>query len=286
MFEGKKELFKDLYIGKSTDYDFGQFPVLQFNFAKLGHRVENLEAELINQVERYAVAFEVQIDKTSLPTRFSTLVQSISERGKPVVSLIDEYDKPIIDFFTEIEKAKINQSVLRDFFSPLKDLDAKGHLRFLFITGVSKFSKVSLFSDLNNLMDLSKAPLASDLLGMTQIELEASFEERIDIGIQQFKTNRTKFLKVVKDWYNGYSYDGEITLYNPFSILTSFTHFRFDNYWFETGTPTFLVETIRKQYINPRELEQIKVDNYFFNSFSLEELDIVGLLYQTGINSV
>jgi hypothetical protein len=165
---------------------------------------------------------------------------------------------------------------------PLKDLDAKGHLRFLFITGVSKFSKVSLFSDLNNLMDLSKVPLALDLLGMTQIELEANFEERIDIGIQQFKTNRTEFLKVVKDWYNGYSYDGEITLYNPFSILTFFTHFRFDNYWFETGTPTFLVETIRKQYINPRELEHVEIDNYFFNSFPLEELDIVGLLYQTG----
>jgi hypothetical protein len=282
LFEGKKDLFKDLYIGQSTDYDFPVYPVLQFNFAKLGHKIKNLEEELINQIESYARDFQIKLEKTSLSTRFFTLIKGIAERGKPVVLLVDEYDKPIIDFLTEIEKANANREILRGFFSPLKDLDSQGYLRFLFITGVSKFSRVSLFSDLNNLMDLSKSPLSSDLLGITQEELEANFKHHIDFGITHFGTTKDEFLKNVKAWYNGYSYDGKITLYNPFSLLTFFTNYQFDNYWFETGTPTFLVETIKNQYVNPRELEHIEVDNYFFNSFSLEDLDIVGLLYQTG----
>jgi putative lipoic acid-binding regulatory protein len=282
IFQGNKILFQDLWMGQQSDYEFDEFPVLQFTFAKLGHKVENLEEELINSVERYAKVFQVETEKTSLSTRFTTLVEKISEKGKPVVLLIDEYDKPIIDFIVEVDKAKANRKVLRDFFSPLKGLDAGGHLKFLFITGVSKFSRVSLFSDLNNLFDLSKSPLANDLLGITQEELEINFKEHIDFGVEQFKVSKTEFLDVVKNWYNGYSYDGEVTLYNPFSLLNFFTNYQFDNYWFETGTPTFLVETIKKEYVNPRELEHVEVDNYFFNSFSLEQLDIVGLLYQTG----
>jgi hypothetical protein len=282
LFEGKKELFKDLYLGKSTDYKFEKYPVLQFNFAKLGHKVEDLEEKLNRLVLEYAVDFDIPITPTSLSENFTTLVEGISEKGKPVVLLIDEYDKPIIDFIVEIDKAKINRNVLRDFFSPLKDLDSQGHLHFLFITGVSKFSRVSLFSDLNNLFDLSKAPLANDLLGITQDELEDNFKEHIDFGIEHFKISKDDFLQAVKDWYNGYSTDGKVTLYNPHSLLLFFTNYEFDNYWFATGTPTFLVETIRKQYVNPKELEEIEVDNYFFDSFSLEHLDVVGLLYQTG----
>jgi hypothetical protein len=282
LFEGKKELFKDLYLGKSTDYAFEKYPVLQFNFAAYGHRVENLEEILSHEIEKYADEFKIKINEVSLGNKFKALIEGISEKGKPVVLLIDEYDKPIIDFIVEIDKAKINRNVLRDFFSPLKDLDSQGHLHFLFITGVSKFSRVSLFSDLNNLMDLSKAPLASDLLGITQKELEHSFEEYIEVATQKMNIPKAELLKWIKDWYNGYSYDGQVTLYNPFSLLTFFTNYQFDNYWFETGTPTFLVETIRNEYVNPRELESIKVDNYFFNNYSLEQLDIVGLLYQTG----
>jgi hypothetical protein len=282
LFEGKKELFKDLYLGKSTDYAFETYPVLQFNFADFGHRVENLEEELINKIELYAKSFDIEVGTTSLSTKFTNLVIGIAEKGKPVVLLIDEYDKPIIDFFTEVDKAKVNQNILRAFLSTLKGLDVQGYLKFLFITGVSKFSKVSLFSDLNNLMDLSKSPLTNDLLGITQAELEANFDAHINLGVNKFKITKEAFLKAVKDWYNGYSYDGKVTLYNPFSLLTFFRNYQFDNYWFETGTPTFLVETVRNEYINPRELESVMVDNYFFNSFSLEDLDIIGLLYQTG----
>ncbi len=142
----------------------------------------------------------------------------------------------------------MNQKILRDFFSPLKDLDSQGHLHFLFITGVSKFSKVSLFSDLNNLTDLSiDNPLSNDLLGITHDELENNFQDYIQQVSQILGVSAEQLLIHIKEWYNGYSYDGEVTLYNPFSLLNFFTNYQFDNYWFETGTPTFLVETIKKE---------------------------------------
>ena len=282
LFEGKKELFKDLYLGQSTDYAFEKYPVLQFNFAKLGHKVENLEEKLNRLVLAYADDFNISIEPTSLSENFTNLVKGISEKDKPVVLLIDEYDKPIIDFLTEYDKAKINQEVLRNFFSPLKDLDSQGHLHFLFITGVSKFSRVSLFSDLNNLIDLSRDPLSNDLLGITQPEMELYFANYLKELTQKYKISLAELLKDIKAWYNGYSFDGETKLYNPFSLLTFFHKKQFGNYWFTTGTPTFLVETIRNEYFAPKDLEDIEVHEHFFDKFSLEHLDIVGLLYQTG----
>lgn len=282
IFQGNKELFQKLWIGQQTDYTFDAFPILQFNFADYGRKIKNLEEILQHEITKYAQQFGIDINEVSLGNRFKSLVSGIASKGKPVVILIDEYDKPIVDFILEIDQAKTNRQILRDLFSPLKGLDSNGHLKFLFITGVSKFSRVSLFSDLNNLFDLSKSPLANDLLGITQEELEVGFKEHIDFGAKQFNLSKEQFLKTVKDWYNGYSYDGKTKLYNPFSILSFFIDFQFNNYWFETGTPTFLVETIRNHYVNPKELENFEVNDYFFSSFSLENLDVVGLLYQTG----
>ena len=282
LFEGKKELFKDLYLGKSTDYEFEKYPVLQFNFAAYGHKVENLEEVLNHEIEKYADEFKIELNEVSLGNKFKALVEGISEKGKPVVLLIDEYDKPIIDFLTQYDKARVNQEILRNFFSPLKDLDSQGHLHFLFITGVSKFSRVSLFSDLNNLMDLSRDPLSNDLLGITQSEMEFYFANYLKELTQKYQMSLSELLKDIKAWYNGYSFDGETKLYNPFSLLTFFHKKQFGNYWFTTGTPTFLVETIRNEYFAPKDLEDIEVHEHFFDRFSLEHLDIVGLLYQTG----
>lgn len=282
LFGGEKDLFKDLYIGKKTNYAFDKHPVLQFNFADYGLKVSNLEEELLRQIHEYASLFEVEIETTSLPTAFKTLVEEISRKNRPVVLLIDEYDKPIVDFLTEYKKAKANQDILRRFFGPLKGFDAQEHLRFLFITGVSKFSKVSLFSDLNNLTDLTTHPLASDLLGITHVELLQYFHAHIEQTSKQMNTAREELLNGVKLWYNGYSYDAKTFLYNPFSILNFFDQHHFGNFWFATGTPTFLVNTIRDRGIVPSELENKEVENTFFDKFSLEELDMVGLLFQTG----
>jgi hypothetical protein len=282
LFEGEKDLFENLYIGKETNYSFEKYPVLQFNLASYGHQVEKLEPELMRQLQQYANQFEVSIDTISLSTAFKTLVTEISRKDSPVVILIDEYDKPMVDFIDDIKKAKVNQEILRDFFSPLKELEAQGNLRFLFITGVSKFSKISLFSDLNNLTDLTIDPLAYDLLGITQKELVHYFEEHIDYAAGEIGIPRSELLKGLKLWYNGYSYDAKTFLYNPLSLLNFFQKAYFGNFWFATGTPTFLVNTIRDKGINPRDLEKNEVDNSFFDKFSMEGLDMVGLLFQTG----
>lgn len=282
LFSGEKQLFEGLYVSEQTDYDFESFPILHFNFSSFGHRVEDVEAVLHRKVIDYADQFEVEIEKTTLSEDFTELVVSIAAKSKPVVILIDEYDKPIIDFLTQPEKAKANQKVLRDFFSPLKALELEGHLRFLFITGVSKFSKVSLFSDLNNLIDLSLHPWSDDLLGITQEELLAYFPEHIEQAQQKLKMTQEELLKNVKTWYNGYAYNPDIKLYNPFSLLNFFQTYRFGNFWFATGTPTFLVETIRNQAVEPQTLEAIVVPETFFDKFSLTQLDIIGLLFQTG----
>ena len=282
LFSGEKELFKDLYIGRETDYDWTPHPVLQFNFSAYGHKVEHLEEALTEQLGQYAKEYDIEISTSSLSSRFQSLVERISLKDRPVVVLVDEYDKPIVDFLTEPDKAKKNQDVLRDFFSPLKDLDAQGHLKFLFITGVSKFSKVSLFSDLNNLTDLTIHALSHDLLGITQDELLLYFDEHIKNAASKLEMDVEQLLYGIKLWYNGYSWDAETRLYNPFSLLSFFGANDFGNFWFATGTPTFLVNSIRDRGIDPQELEDKEVSYSFFDKFTLEGLDMVGLLFQTG----
>ncbi len=282
IFEGQKELFNDLYIGQETEYDWSSYPVLKFNFASYGYQVENLEEHLSYEIEEHAKKHSIEVPTVSLSAKLKSLVEQIAQKGKPVVILIDEYDKPIVDFLTEIVKAKKNQGVLRDFFSPLKDLEADNYLRFLFVTGVSKFSKVSLFSDLNNLTDLSISPVAHDLLGITESELLQYFPLYIQQAAQEFQMSEEELLKGVKLWYDGYSFEGKTHLYNPYSLLNFFEQNRFRNFWFATGTPTFLVKSIRNNSIKPMELESKEVPESFFDKFALENLDIVGLLFQTG----
>jgi len=282
IFTGQKELFKNLYIGQKTEYDWETYPVLQFNFADYGYEVADLEESLIYEIQQYAKKYEVEVPPLSLSLQFKSLVEQIAQRGKSVVILIDEYDKPIVDFLTQTVEAKKNQKILRDFFSPLKGLDTKGSIHFLFITGVSKFSKVSLFSDLNNLTDLTIDPLSHDLLGITHDELLSYFEEYIQIAAGKFKMSKEKMLKGIKLWYDGYSFDGTTFLYNPYSLLNFFGKYHFGNFWFATGTPTFLVKSMRDKSINPMELENKEVPESFFDKFTLQNLDIVGLLFQTG----
>ena len=283
LFEGRRELFQHLYIGRETAYDFPAYPVLQFNFADFGLKTRKLEEELSGLLQSFAEDFGVHSERTSISTQFKTLVQNIAEKnGRPVVILIDEYDKPIVDFLTDAETAESNQLILRQLFSPLKGLEANGYLRFLFVTGVSKFSKVSLFSDLNNLTDLSMHTLSNDLLGITHQELLADFQPHIQATAAKFNMKKEELLQQVKIWYNGYSFDGEKRLYNPFSLLSFFLNQQLSNYWFATGTPTFLVETIRDRGIAPQDFEAIKVSEAFLEKFSLKDIHMTGLLFQTG----
>ncbi|MGB0525959.1 MAG: AAA family ATPase, partial [Flammeovirgaceae bacterium] len=193
------------------------------------------------------------------------------------VILIDEYDKPIIDYLDDPEKAKSQRNILKTFYSIIKDSDQ--YLRMLFITGVSKFSKASIFSELNNLQELSLHPRYASFLGYTQQELETSFEERIDHLAPNFG-GRAAFLELIRHWYNGYTWDGTNHVYNPFSILNFFDAGVFLNFWFESGTPTFLIKLLRKTKLY--DMESIKSASAAFGSYELDNISPETLLFQTG----
>ena len=190
--------------------------------------------------------------------------------------------KPIIDYLDQIPQAKENQRVLKSFYSVIKDSD--DYIRLLLITGVSKFSKVSIFSELNNLADITIDRRFASLTGITQEELEDRFEAYMADSEEILGLSREELLNEVKDWYNGYSWDGKTFVYNPFSILNFFQKSDFQNFWFSTGTPTFLVKLLKsRQEIN---LEKIEVDQSAFESYDIENLDTLPLLFQTGYSTI
>jgi hypothetical protein len=167
--------------------------------------------------------------------------------------LIDEYDKPIVDYVDDIEKATQNREILRDFFGVLKHSDA--FLRFVFLTGVSKFARVSIFSDLNNLRDITFSKKLATLLGYTQQELESYFAQPIQNLCFELGIKKAPLLSQIKTWYDGYSWNAKDKMYNPFSIINLFAEQQFDNYWFASGTPTFLMQLIKKRAFDATMLE-------------------------------
>lgn len=225
-----------------------------------------------------AAAAGITLEQQGIGPRFQELIQKLSEGGKKVVLLIDEYDKPLVDYIDEPEKVETNRDILKNLFSVLKDADP--FLRFFLITGVSKFSKVSLFSDLNNLEDITLAPAAGTLTGYTQVELEHYFEKPLRDLAQAEQLNYPALLEKVRQWYNGYHWSGKERLYNPFSILNLVKQQRFANFWWETGTPTFLIKQLRQGF--HYNLEQLEAGHVMFESFTLDNLNWLALLFQTG----
>lgn len=281
IFSGNKELFKALWIYDKLEWI--QYPVIHLDLSKISFKTpEILEKALETQVEKIATDFNIQLDHDLFfKEKFGQLLEKMSREQK-VVILIDEYDKPIIEFIETDEKeiALANRKILKNFYSVLKGADE--HTRFVFITGVSKFSRMSLFSDLNNLNDITIDDNFSTLLGITQNELLTYFTDRIDHLSKKMKIAGKDFLSHIKQWYNGYSWDGCHFLYNPFSIINFFSKNRFGNYWFATGTPTFLIHHIKNREKDITALEKEEVDESIFESYDIENLEVVSMLFQTG----
>jgi len=276
LFKGNQDLFKGLWIEDQWDWT-QPHPVIVMNFNQGTHKVVGLEAFLYEELKRQAKSYEIELADESYPSQFRDLIEQLHQKHGRVVVLIDEYDKPILDYLEDTPKAEANREILKNFYSILKPLDP--HLRFVLLTGVSKFSRVSIFSELNNLNDLSIHNRYSTMLGYTQEELEEHFADRIDALAPNFG-GREAFLAKIKEWYNGYSWDAQNFVYNPFSILSFFDKMNFENFWFETGTPTFLVKLLnREQQYN---LENIQATPLAFSSFELNYIDPLALLFQTG----
>ncbi len=271
LFKGKKELFEGLYI-----YDkwvFEEYPVIKISFANIGYREIPLEEAFVGQLETIACSYDIEITLKSASIAFKDLIHKLHQKyNKKVVVLIDEYDKPLIDYLDKenLHKAIENRSILKSFYSVLKDADS--HLKMVFITGVSKFSQVSIFSDLNNLYDLTLKSEYNEICGISQEELEQHFSEEL----KMYDKSR------IKDWYNGYrwSVNGN-TLYNPFSILNFFSGGgEYVNFWYSTGTPTFLMKMCKEQKLF--ELSNITLSQTAMNAFDVDNLKIIPVLFQTG----
>ena len=280
LFTGQKELFDGLWIQDRWDWT-QTHPVIHIPFSSIGYKTMGLETALNKILDKEASRFGLKLTSNDYDQKFKELIEKLSQKDKVVV-LIDEYDKPIIDYLDDLLQAKAHQQILKSFYSILKDSD--DYIRFLMITGVSKFSKVSIFSELNNLEDITVDWRFSALVGLTQEEVEHNFEHHLQASQERLKINRTELLKEIKDWYNGYSWDGEVFVYNPFSLLNFFHKSAFLNFWFSTGTPTFLVRLLKKrQDIN---FEKIEVDQSIFESYDIDNLDTLPLLFQTGYTTI
>ncbi len=287
IFSGNKELFKDLWIYDKIDWR--AYPVIHLDFTGFTYGNEKELKETLNfLLDENAAKLDLVLKEKHYDKRFKELITTTCKKhNNKIVILIDEYDKPIIDYLDRQEIALANRNILRTFYSTIKAADR--FVKFAFITGVSKFSKVSVFSGLNNLRDITLSDDFATLLGYTGEELEHYFRERIEStlnnGIVQ-STSKEELLKNIKHWYNGYSWDGSHFVYNPHSILSFFKEKSFDNYWFSTATPTFLVKTIRERGVNVKEFEFSEVDNSVFESYDIEDMEISSLLFQTGYLSI
>jgi hypothetical protein len=285
LFEGNRPLFKGLWIEDKWDWSVTH-PVIHFSFAKIAYKALGLEQALINELGNFAKThnFTFSTTATSAGVQFEELIKHLSQQHGKVVILIDEYDKPIIDFLekNEMPQAKANQKIMKTFYSVLKD--AEPYIRLLFITGVSKFSKVSLFSDLNHLTDLTLNEDFTTLVGYTQDELESNFKEHIEAVMVRQNMTWADILVKMKEWYNGFSWDGINTVYNPFGTLTFLNEKVFSNTWFSTATPTFLINLIREKTVF--KYEEQWMSKLSLEKYDLDNLDLIPLMFQTGYLTV
>jgi hypothetical protein len=279
LFSGNRELFKGLWIEDKWDWS-KTYPVIHISFDATGYRGMGLENAIKFELKQIADQNNIIFTTDDLQQQFKELIEKLSETKGRVVILIDEYDKPIIDYLEKLEmpQAKINQGILKSFYSALKS--SEKYLRMVFITGVSKFSKVSIFSDLNHLNDLTIDDTYGTLVGYTQSELEFYFEDYIQLVITKLKISREELLNNMREWYNGYSWDGENKVYNPFGILNFFDKKAFRYFWFSTGAPTFLIKLMRKSA--EYDFEDHKINGILLEKYDLDNLELVPLLFQTG----
>ena len=281
LFKGNKELFEGLYIYDKWDWSETN-PVIHLDFAEINYKTSlKLEADLLDLMSETAKRHNIELTANNLISRFSQLIKQLhSITGKHVVILVDEYDKPITDSLSNKDVLSENKRILHDFYQVIKATDE--HLKFVFLTGVSKFSGLSIFSAFNSVNDITVDDKYSAICGYTQEELEENFKDYIIKLSKELNLTYEEITASIKDWYDGYSWDGKISVYNPFSTLMLFDKKEFENYWFRTGTPTFLMELIRKHNRPQAFLDAIELPGRAFESYDPDNLSVVPLLFQTG----
>ena len=271
LFEGNGELFHGLAIHGQWDWTV-RHPVVRFRFGSGEYGdpdgVREDAADQLAAMERKA---KLGRGDARPSIRFRRLIRELHERsGRQVVVLVDEYDKPILDSLADPEVARANRNFLRSLYGVIKDCDE--HIRFCLLTGVSRFSKAGLFSGLNNLRDITLDQRYGTICGYTDDDLDTVFAPELE-GLDRDE---------VRHWYNGYNWRGPGKVYNPFDILLLFDTREFENHWFETGTPTFLVETLLRREAPTVDLDGMAGRESLLSSFDVEHISVEALLFQTG----
>ena len=281
VFEGKKELFKGLSI-YDKPYDWKPHPIihLDMNGRDFG-TLEKMERSFRHILQEQADMNGVELPDTSSSTMFHNLIKTLHDRDGDVVVLLDEYDKPILNNIAKENVADF-LAALKVFYSVIKE--KSGMLRLAFITGVSKFCHVSLFSDLNNLTDITMDARYATMLGYTQEEFEANFADRIEATEKKLALDHAEFLREVKAWYDGFRFEeSALSVYNPVSLVKFFENGgKFSNYWFSTGTPEFLMKLVKSRNFDFESSLNEPVPGIAFNAFEIDNIDPLTLLFQTG----
>lgn len=283
IFRGNKALFRDLWLDKS-DYAWPAYPVIRLDFSLERARSAAEMTEIIGvYLQEIASQYQIELEETNYQRQFRRLIQQMAEQSeqKQVVILVDEYDYPIIDNIENAAEAERIRDVLKGFYTVVKALDS--HVRFLFLTGVTKFSRVGIFSGLNNLTDLSLDARFAALPGITRAEIATNLSEYIGTFAHQQGQSVEEIWAKLERWYNGFRFSkSPVTVYNPFSLIQLFTVQDFRNYWFETGTPTFLIKLIKARNFALSQLDELQLEEIAFTSYEIERLEILPLLFQTG----
>ena len=281
-FEGKKELFKGLAMEK-LEQEWTEYPVLHFDMSGGKHMErEQLEEYLGYRLKAEELKWGITEPASGANNRLIDLINVANEKtGKQVVVLIDEYDAPLLDVAHEDENLKALRDVMRNFYSPLKMCEGK--LRFVFLTGITKFSQLSIFSELNNITNISMDDEYAGICGITQEELISNMSEDIEVLAEKNKLTKDAAIAKLKEYYDGYHFSQcSPDIFNPFSLLNCFARRKFEAYWFGSGTPTYLINMLRKFNIKPTDIKRQYARSSAFDAPTENMKTITPLMYQSG----
>jgi len=280
LFKGEKELFKDTWI--YDKWDWKEYPVIRMSMSTITtNDKEEIKTLLLSMLYKIANKYDVEIESNIPGYALLELMENLHEKtGEKVVVLIDEYEKPILNNLFDKEKAKEIREIFKNFYDILKD--SEQHMRFLLLTGITKFTKTGVFSTLNHLMDLTISSKCSEMFGYTQEELEYYFKDYIEKAINQLNTSKEELLKQIKEYYNGFSFDGEHKVYNPFSILNFFFENKFQNYWIDSGASSFIINYAKNNQIKPTEIVNRYIQPDTLTTYEIESAPPESFLLQAG----
>lgn len=286
IFEGKRELFKGLAISK-TKWKWEKYPVIRLDMSAGAYSegISGCQSSICEQLKYNAEDLSVKLSGESLTDKFKSLiVNSAKKHGKPAVVIIDEYDTPLLSVLENKEEFEKVRNFLRDFYKTVKA--SEENLRFTFITGITKFAHVSVFSALNNLTDITLDPEYAALLGITQNELERDFVDYINKWAKDYD-GKKKYIEKLKDSYDGYRFTENLqTVYNPFCLLKHFDSGKFEKFWFETATPGYLINLLDSKKIDILNITNFSVGINDFKKYDSDNMDAVPVLYQSGYLTV